>query len=481
MNIIHHIALKECKESFRNGALKIVGIVLPFFFIFSIVIGAVQYQHTFAEKKEATVKVRAQWLNQGNKNPHGAGHYGMLTFKPVSPLNIFEKGMNSYFGQYIYLETHTRNDAEKKPAKDSTSLLRFGEFTASFLFQFIIPLLVILLCYASLSSEVENNTLRLIRSQRISFLTLISGKCLGGLYKLLLILFPLLIVASCLIIFSGADRYTLQAHIAMSLFYFLYLLSFLFISTGVSALCRSSKQSLMILFIFWIFTCVFIPRFTSSLSENIHPTPSSFDLKTSYEKSQGDKYVYGYKGFNKFNTTYSEIEKRLMKEYRVSTADSLPVNVFGFAIEETEEEAQHLFEKSYGDLNNLFQDQDRLHRFMSFFSPLAAIRFLSMGLSHSDLEEQINFNDHSELYRRSIMKTLNMDIAYNSNKRHANKNADKYERGKDLWQQIPDFKYTALSFGTVMNNHLPDMIILIVWFLASLLFLWFSANKMKVI
>lgn len=484
MGIIQTIAKKECKESWLNGSLRIFALVVFTFFVVSLVLGAIEYLNISKEKNKAAKRVRQQWLEQGVKNPHGAGHYGMLTFRPVEPLNILEKGMNAYVGQWIYLETHNRNDAEKKPIKDLTTLTRFGDFTPAFLFQFIAPLLIILLSYASVSREREENTLRLLLSQQVSSFQFIMGKCLGNVYKILLVFLPLFF-CSCIVVFYLANHrdYSVSAHFIMCVFYLIYLLIFLVVSIIVSIHSRSSKQSLLLLFVVWITTCAFLPRFSSSLSEKINSTPSSFDLKINYEIRQGNKYVYGYKAFGRFATTYSAIEKKLMKEYHVSSADSLPVNVFGFAIEETEEEGQRLFEKSYGSIHTIFQKQNETHRFAAIASPLAAIRFLSMGLSHSDMEEQINFTEQSEKYRRKLMKTLNMDIAYHSKIKRYNVNKragdSRYERGQDLWSSIPDFTYTPLPLGRIIRNHVPDLLILTAWLSVTFLVLCLISRHLK--
>ncbi len=486
MNIIHHIAKKELVESWRDGSLRLVGSFMYLFLIASLIIGWTGYKRLSEEKQEAKKKVREQWLNQGVKNPHGAGHFGTIAFKPVSSLYILEKGMSNYLGQWIYLETHTRNDAEKRPAKDATSLLRFGELTTGFLFQFLAPLAVILLCYSSFSKEKENNTLRLLLSQEVSNRSLMAGKCLGNIYKLLLLLLPMFLTVILFVFIKvGFSNYLLFFIAAILGSYFIFLLIFLFVSTGVSLVCSSSKRSMLILFAFWIVTCVFIPRLTSSVSEKIYPSPSSFDFTTAYENTQGNKNVYGYEGFNSFTNTYQKIEQEQMKKYHVTNTDSLPVNVFGLALESSEEEGQHIFDKSYGELSRIFKKQNNVHRYLTVFSPLTAVRFLSMGLSHSDIEEHIHFADAAEQYRRQVMKTLNMDIAYNSKKMNYNikkrGGSESYTRGRDLWESIPDFTYRPLSFTSVIKNHSLDIVVLSVWFLLSLVFVFIISLKLKVI
>ena len=484
MSSIRLIARKELIESIRNRSLWFISGFMYLFLSASLLMGWLTYKRVSEDAAKAKTEVRKQWIEQGEKSPHEAGHFGTMVFNPVNPLYIFEKGINNYVGQWIYLETHTRNDAEKRHAKDATSLIRFGDLTPAFFLQFLMPLFIILLCYSSFSSEKENNTIRLLLSQSIGKKELIVGKCLGNLYKLLLLYVPLFIVILIFIFaVSGVNRYEAEAMGTLFVFYFVFLLIFLLISTGVSLFCFSSKKSLLILFTFWMISCVFIPRLSSSVSEFFFPAPSSFDFKTSYEAEQGNKYLYGYSGYSSFNDTYHRIEHELMEKYHVATPDSLPVNVFGFAIEHTEEEGQQIFDKSYGSLYRIYEKQNRVHRFLTLISPLAAMKFLSMGLSNSDMDEFVHFSNYSEIYRRMMMKTLNMDLAYNSKRMKYNverrDGASSFKRGSDLWNSVPDFNYSYLAFRNIITNHLSDILILLGWLFLSVLFIGVSSARLK--
>ncbi len=52
--------------------------------------------------------------------------------------------MSNYLGVSIWLEAHKRNRAVAPPAQDMTAMLRFGELTAAFTLQVLLPLFVIL-------------------------------------------------------------------------------------------------------------------------------------------------------------------------------------------------------------------------------------------------------------------------------------------------------------------------------------------------
>ncbi|GAA5219494.1 hypothetical protein GCM10025777_01240 [Membranihabitans marinus] len=202
-----------------------------------------------------------------------------------------------------------------------------------------------------------------------------------------------------------------------------------------------------------------------------------------HDEKQDNKYVYGYKGRDDFSEMYAEIESELMQEYGVGDADSLEVNPFGFAIEKTEEEGQIIYDKTFGQINDLYKSQNKLHRKSVAFSPLSALHFLSMGLAHNDLQAHEDFLDQAEEYRRDLMKTLNMDIAYNSRKGKNNEEGNShlpYVQGEEFWKSIRTFEYDELGLIKIISNHKYDVISLFLWFFASAFFANWSVKKLKI-
>ena len=127
-----------------------------------------QYVDVQRQHLEAQQATRAQWLNQPEKNPHSAAHYGMYAFKPKSRLSMVDTGVDPYVGVAAWLEAHKQNEFRYRPAQDRTAMQRFGELTAAESFLVILPLFIVLVTFAAFAGEREQGTLRQLLSLGVS-------------------------------------------------------------------------------------------------------------------------------------------------------------------------------------------------------------------------------------------------------------------------------------------------------------------------
>ena len=160
--------IKETKELFREGRVRIALIIVLLLLGVAVWISKRQYENINEQYTVAKRAEREVWDNQGEKNPHSAAHYGTYAFKPKYPLSLVDQGVDKYAGTSIFLEAHKRNEAQFSAAADQTGLARFGDLTPDFILLFIIPLLIILLGYNSFTKEREMGTLTLLKSQGVS-------------------------------------------------------------------------------------------------------------------------------------------------------------------------------------------------------------------------------------------------------------------------------------------------------------------------
>ena len=137
--MIGTIAAKELKEIMRDGRIKSSAAIIGVMLLAALATAAQRYLDISVERDSAQAIVTEQWLEQGEKNPHAAAHYGVYAFKPVTPLSFFDTGVSTYTGVSVWLEAHKQNDAEGQPAKDATAIARFGELTAAFTLQILLP------------------------------------------------------------------------------------------------------------------------------------------------------------------------------------------------------------------------------------------------------------------------------------------------------------------------------------------------------
>ena len=188
--------LKESKELFREGRVKIALVIVLLLLGVAVWISARQYQNVNEQYAVTKMAERDIWDNQGEKNPHSAAHYGTYAFKPKYPLSLVDQGVDKYAGTSIFLEAHKRNEAQFSAAADQTGLARFGDLTPDFILLFIIPLLIILLGYNAFTKEREMGTMTLLKSQGISVWRWVLGKWLA-------LFVPILILSSAVFLIAG--------------------------------------------------------------------------------------------------------------------------------------------------------------------------------------------------------------------------------------------------------------------------------------
>jgi ABC-2 type transport system permease protein len=98
-----------------------------------------------------------------------------------------------------------------------------------------------------------------------------------------------------------------------------------------------------------------------------------------------------------------------------------------------------------------------------------------MGAAGTDFAQHRDFAAAAESYRRMLVKQMNDDMTINAGK------ADyEYKAGAELWQQVPDFSYTAQSARWVLGREWLGLLALSLWSIASFAFAIVAAQKVRV-
>ncbi|RYG67721.1 hypothetical protein EON80_13020, partial [bacterium] len=201
--MIKTIARKEFIETLRDGRFRTALIITLSLLMVSLLLGWKGWSEVQAQRETAQKVTRAQWLNQGKKNPHGAAHYGVYAFRPTPLLSFVEPGIHPYTGVAVWLEAHKQNDFQGRPARDATSVGRFGTLSASFVMQVLIPLLIVLLAFGTFAAERESGTMRQVLSLGVSKTTWALGKMLGLALALAVLLVPATIIGVAVLTLSA--------------------------------------------------------------------------------------------------------------------------------------------------------------------------------------------------------------------------------------------------------------------------------------
>lgn len=451
--MIKSIIEKEWLEYKQDYRLRWMVAFIYLLFAAALIAGIRHYTSVSKTSESAQKASYEQWLKQGKKNPHSAAHYGFYAYKPLSPMSIIDKGMESYLGQAVWLEAHNQNEVKEREATDGGSIVRFGNLSIAFIFIFLVPLAIILQGFNMYSKEREWGTLPLLLSAATSVAQIFRGKALA-LYRLIMVIFlPMLLISATSVLLAAGSSQVLSSLLLLTIFLLLYYGVWVLLSLYISSLVRHSSVSLVALLAFWVFGTFLLPRMGSILSKSIYPTPSSFAFSNNVRQDN----ELGIDRKTPAAQRQRLFEDSLMKVYQVEKLSDLPLNIRGLNLERGEEYGYLIFEKNYGGLEKVYQHQDHVMNWLNFLSPAQSMRSISAGYSGTDINKQLHFASLAEDHRRLIATVMNDDIAKNS------AGVENYEVDEKVWTKIPPFEYKGQNLVDVSKPQMMPFFSLVVW------------------
>lgn len=454
--MVLRIARKELVDLMRDGRFRVLSAIVLAVSVVSLLAGWKHYTELSAQHETASAATREQWLNQPEKNPHSAAHYGVYAFKPKSQLAIVDTGIDPYMGVAVWLEAHRQNEFKYRPAQDRTAVQRFGEMTGAEVLQILLPLFIVLMTFSAYSGEREQGTLRQLLSLGVGRRDLVLGKALGIGAGLGLVLLPSLalgVAAMAMTVEGGLLAGDPWRAVLLAAVYAAYFGLVITVSLAVSAWAPSSRLALVVLLSFWFANSLIASRAASDLAGALYPTPSAIEFQKAMEVDLNDREA--------LQRRLDERRAELMREYGVDTFDALPIAFSGISFQEGEEHANRVFDRHYGRLFDLYERQNRVYQLAGVVAPLLAVRSLSMGLAGTDFLQHRDFINAAEAYRRDIQRVMNADIVRNQ------KPGQVYLASRTLWAQVPPFAYDAPPVGWVLGAYTTSLLALALWLVAG--------------
>ncbi|MBM3263684.1 MAG: DUF3526 domain-containing protein [candidate division Zixibacteria bacterium] len=471
--MLWRIARKEFTELVRDGRFRWSAVFVLLLLMASVGMGWKNYREVSAQHRTAQEAMRAFWLNQGEKSPHSAAHYGLYAFKPRTPLSLVDQGVDAFTGVSVWLEAHKQNEFKFRPAQDATAVRRFGELTAAMALQLLMPLLIILLTFSSLAGEREQGVLRQLLSLGVRKRVLALGKALGVAGALGAILVPatvLGVMALALTDDTGALAGSWTRMALMGFLYLTYFAVFIVVSLAVSAQAASSRMALLILLGFWIVNGLLAPKAVTDIAKRLYPTPSAFAFATDVQKALAN----GVDGHNPRDKRNEALKVQTLKQYGVSRIEDLPVNFAGIALQADEEYGNEVFDRAYGTLWQTYTNQNAAYQLAGLVAPVLSVRALSMGLAGTDFEQHSHFASAAESYRRMLVKKMNDHMIDNAGKQDF-----AYMVNAEVWKTVPTFEYTLPDVRWVLGNQITSVLLIGVWAIAGIVALVVASNRIR--
>lgn len=280
--------------------------------------------------------------------------------------------------------------------------------------QLLVPLLIMLLAFSTFAGEREQGTLRQLLSLGVRRHTLVAGKALGVAGALGLLLAPATLVGvlalALLLASPKAMASSAPRMVVMGAGYLLYFGGFVGVALAVSARARTARTALVTLLGFWIVNTLVAPRLVADVSRRLHPTPSAFAF--------GDRLARelenGTNGHNPRDKRLADLKVRVLRRYNVAWLEELPVSFEGIALQEGEDFSYPIFDRHFARLYDTYERQENVQRAGALAAPLLAVRFASMGLAGTDIDQHKRFTLAAETYRRALIKIINDDVIHHA-------------------------------------------------------------------
>jgi ABC-2 type transport system permease protein len=374
-----------------------------------------------------------------------------------------DTGIDPYVGVAAWLEAHRQNEFRYRPAQDRTGIQRFGELTAAEGFLVLVPLFIVLTCFASFAGEREQGTLRQLLSLGIMPRTLFAGKAIGVAAALAMVVVPATVFGVLGLAFTsefaGLQQDIPRAALLM-LFYCFYFATCVAVALGVSARARSSRAALVVLLSAWFANSLIVTRAAADLAAWLHPTPTAITFLSDMQADLSDQ--------TEIQARLEQRRQDLMRQYNAASMDAVPVGFQGISLQEGENHGNEVFDRHYGRIFETYAAQNRVYQLAGLAAPLVPMRSLSMALAGTDFLHHREFVRAAEDYRRAIQRVMNDDIAHNARPGLA------YIAGPELWSKVPSFEYTMPPVGWVLGEYRISILLLMGWVAASL---WFAARS----
>ena len=458
------IARKELLELLRDARFWWTSGIILVLMLIALILGWQQMQRVDTERATARAVTYQQWLDQGDKNPHRAAHFGQYAFKPVSPLAFIDPGIDQFVGSTVWVEAHKQNEFNFRPARDATSLQRFGELTMAFGLQNLVPLVIVLLAFSAFTGERERGTLRQLLSIGVKPSQLLIGKGLAIMAVIGALLLPVALLGFIALGFAG-DQHASLANLVvrgawMVLGYALYLTGFIALALGASAALSSSRQALIVLLTFWVVNGFVAPRAMTDLARMVSPTPTKVEFQNSINEAR--KATFGH---DENHPAFAAFRDEVFKKYNVTRIEDLSVSFRGLSLRKDDENGYRIYDEHYGALWNTYARQEHIRAIAGFAFPLAVLRPFSMGMAGTDTFHQNQFATAAELYRRQIQTTMSEDLI-----QHHKNGDDLYVSNRDLWEKIPALEHKIPEANIAIAQQGLNLRILWVWMLAAIAF-----------
>lgn len=423
-----------CRHEFvrlvRERRFRVLGALFVVLLLAAMSSAWVDARARAEQRDAASHAVHATWLDQGEKNPHSATHFGTWAFLPLSQLSFLDPGATTFGGVATFIESHRRGSRAR--ADTGSDPLR----SPSGLAQVLLPLLVLLVGFDVLAGDRDRGVLAHLFGLGADPRAVVAGKTLGFASAVLLALVPAVATAAVLLLLPpGAD--TLRslgfgashgAHVAL----------WCLVTAALSGLARSARAALVGGLVLWATTCLVLPRLAADAAARAVDVPSPRAVAASVEAELAEIGS----AHDPASPAYAELRDSVLAEHGVDHVDALPFNFAGWVLQRGEELEAAVYERAFDGLAARHATQERIVDTAGWFSPRIALARLSAAFAATDRRHLADWDASVESFRAAMVRKLNDVLTYDERAREPG-----FVVGREVWESIGRPSYEPRPAG----------------------------------
>lgn len=455
----------------RSRVSVVFLIAISLLLLLSLVISWNYYNWYDTQQKQVANNARHHWETQGEKNSHSAAHFGIYLFKPLSPLAIWDNGVDKHYGVSLFVEAHARNQLQFKAIDDNPLLARWGVLTPANILLVLLPLLLIWLAGDSMVNERINGTLKLMVVQGISVRKLVWAKALALWCIAVTIITGIWLIGGVMATVLGRQSFFTSPSFLLLLLYIIYAGIFIHAGLLVSMKAKNRRSALVTVLSIWLLGVWLVPRIFVQWSEKQFPSPHTEAFQN---KIKTDVALHGLNSHGISGTKEKELEQKWLDQYGVDSLQQLPVNWLGVILQADEDINNLIYDKHHDSLYDGYYKQIAMHQSSGWLSPAMPAQLASMALAGTNFRNSEDFYRQTEIYRKAFIKSLNDHLRDNS--LYGGRDTGR----TDYWKSALVFEYNAPELATKWKQGAWPFLNVLLWMLVLLMVTDILAKRIKV-
>lgn len=461
---------KELRALMSDGRLLVLLLSWCLLATGASVVNASKHERVDHEKRQVSALIRAQWDQQGDKHPHRGAHFGLYALRADNPLAAFDPGVSAAVGQALYLEPHRRNVPLFSHRDDEPASAALVRLSPAFLIEVLLPLLVGVLAFASVTHERESGTLRMLHGSGFPRRRWLLAKVIAVAGCSLLAAMPALLLP---LLWTSAFTVDLASRVGLLLALTAALaLTHAALAVAISCWCANGRSALLAMLAFWVLVALVLPRLATGFALLREPSPDAAAFWSAISREIRN----GVPGEASPAERLKAFEQATLKAHGVTRVEDLPLGFLALRRLFRDAEADRVHDRHFDALWSSRYRQQRLALLASGPSPTVAWRAASMAIAGTDLHHEQAFQAQAEIYRREVNTTIDKwDAAHG-------RGVVSYElryAGADLWESMPRFEHRRATVAQALQPAICAVGLLGVWLAASLVLLNVSARRLR--